>query len=303
MKHYRNGRFGGSFDSSSEIDLLAVLKWKLFPSKEPAVGKPLPLEVVRAPEELQQRGDFICWLSHASFLIQLGGKRIVIDPVFGDIPLYKRQIPAPYSVEELGRCDYLLISHVHYDHFDLPSLKRIEACSPRAIVPLQMSRLLQSTAPTLETVELDWYQNFKEDGLTITLLPAVHWGRRGLFDRNRVLWGSYLLQYGDLTIYFAGDSAKGDHFREIGRAFDIDYALLPVGAYRPEIIMKHNHLDPQEAFDAFEALGAKTMIPMHYGTYRLSDEPLDEPLEWIREIGKREPGRIHILKAGETVRL
>jgi L-ascorbate metabolism protein UlaG (beta-lactamase superfamily) len=303
MKSYQNGKFTGRYDSSTEVNLFRILKWKFFSKRESFAKKVLPLEVIRTPEKLLQKEDFICWLSHASFLIQLGGKRIVIDPVFGDIPFYKRKIPAPYSVEELGALDYLLLSHVHYDHFDTPSLKGIAKKAPKAILPLHMSKVLHKTASTFSTKELDWYESIDEEGLTITLVPAMHWGRRGFFDKNRVLWGGYVLQYKGTTIYFAGDTAKGEHFKEIGKRFDIDYALLPIGAYKPEFIMKHNHLNPQEAFEAFESLGAKKMIPMHYGTYNLTDEPLDEPLEWIQKIDREHPKQIQILKAGEVLTL
>jgi len=303
MKSYQNGKFTGSYDSSTEMNLFKILKWKFFSKRKSLVKPVLPLEVVSRPEKLLQKEDFICWLSHASFLIQLGGKRILLDPVFGDIPFYKRKIPAPYSAAELGDCDYLLLSHVHYDHFDTASLKSIAKKAPQAILPLHMSKVLHKITPSLQTKELDWYESHEEEGLTITLVPAMHWGRRGLYDKNSVLWGGYVLQYKRMTIYFAGDTAKGAHFEEIGKRFDIDYALLPIGAYKPEFIMKHNHLNPQEAFEAFKSLGAKKMIPIHYGTYKLTDEPLDEPLEWIKKIDEHYPHCIQILKAGEVLTL
>ena len=305
MKRYEQGKFTGKYDSSTNVNLFKILKWKFFGRSDSSVeGKAVrPLQLVHTPEKLRQEEDFICWLSHASFLIQLGGKRILIDPVFGDIPFYKRQIRAPYSVEELGKIDYLLISHVHYDHFDTRSLKMIEAKGPKAVLPLHMSPVLHKAAPSLDASELDWYENYEEEGLNITLVPAKHWGRRGLFDKNRALWGGYVLRCNGKCLYFAGDTAAGEHFEEIGRRFDIDYALLPIGAYKPEFIMKHNHLNPQEAFEAFEQLKAKKMIPMHYGTYRLTDEPLDEPLQWMQKIAAEHPGKVCFLKAGEVLTL
>ncbi|KYJ85849.1 MBL fold metallo-hydrolase [Sulfurovum riftiae] len=305
MKTYRKGRFVGKYDSSTEVNLFKVLKWKLFGKPDIDFGKksPVPLAVQYTPEQLLQKEDFICWLSHATFLIQLGGKRILIDPVFGDIPFYKRQVDFPYSVEELGKVDYLLVSHVHYDHFDTHSIQMLTVKNPKAVLPLHMSKLLHRTVPSLKSVELDWYESHEKQGLKITLVPAKHWGRRGLFDRNRVLWGGYVLSYEGKNIYFAGDTAPGEHFEEIGRQFEIDYALLPIGAYRPEFIMKHNHLDPQEAFEAFRQLKAKKMVPMHYGTFKLTDEPLDEPLQWIGKIAEANSDKIVILKAGEIYTL
>jgi L-ascorbate metabolism protein UlaG (beta-lactamase superfamily) len=115
------------------------------------------------------------------------------------------------------------------------------------------------------------------------------------------LWGGYVITYQGKSIYFAGDTASGEHFEEIGKRFNIHYALLPIGAYRPEFIMKYNHLNPEEAFEAFKQLQAKTMIPMHYGTFKLTDEPLDEPLEWIEQIDRENQNKIKILKVGELL--
>jgi L-ascorbate metabolism protein UlaG (beta-lactamase superfamily) len=120
--------------------------------------------------------------------------------------------------------------------------------------------------------------------MTITLVPSQHWSRRTPFDTNKALWGGYIIQNETHCLYHSGDTAMGDHFKEIGDKFEIDEAFLPIGAYRPEEIMKHNHTNPPEALEACELLGAKTLIPIHYGTFQLSDEPLDEPLEWFEKL-------------------
>ena len=305
MKHYLNGRFRGSLDTSGEVGLWHIFRWKLLrsPLKAAQSRETMPLKVVYEPEKLIGTEDFICWLSHASFLIQIGGKRILIDPVFGDIPFYKRQTDFPYTISELGLVDYLLISHAHYDHLDIPSIQAIASNPPKAIIPLKMDSLINKAAPQISTVELDWYENFEEDGLTVTLVPARHWNRRGLFDTNRILWGGYIIQYKDRTIYFAGDTAMGPHFTQIGQRYDIDIALMPIGAYKPEFIMKANHLDPQEAYEAFKALKAKKMIPMHYGTFKLSDEPLDEPPQWLQRIAEKKNETFCFLNSGEVLTL
>ncbi len=301
MKTYNKGKFGGHYDSSAQLRLWHIFKWKLFGKKRPANTAVKALEVVNEAEKLTQKEDFICWLSHASFLIQLGGKRILLDPVFGDIPFYKRKTKAPYSAKELGKIDYLLISHVHYDHFDASSLKQLAGKSLKALLPLKMSALLHKSLPKVATEELDWYEVYDDGSVQITFVPAKHWGRRGLFDKNAVLWGGYVLSTQGMSIYFSGDTAYGDHFKEIGKRFDIDYALLPIGAYKPEFIMKHNHMNPEEAFEAFKDLKAKTLIPMHYGTFKLTDEPLDEPLRWMEKIALSHPGKIKVLKVGEVL--
>ncbi|MCW8822399.1 MAG: MBL fold metallo-hydrolase [Sulfurovum sp.] len=304
MKTYNRGQFGGALDSSKNVNLLHILRWKILQNPKFYFFAPkkkiLPLAVVNDTQGLNQKEDFICWLSHASFLIQLGGKRILIDPVFGHIPFYRRQIKAPYSLNDLGDIDYLLISHTHYDHFDKTSIRAVEAMQPTAIVPLKMPKLIHKIAPAISSKELDWYESYHDEDLTITLVPAKHWGRRSFFDKNRVLWGGYIITYKDQSIYFAGDSASGSHFEEIGERYKIDIALLPIGAYKPEFIMKENHLNPQEAFDAFTQVQAKRMIPMHYGTFDLTDEPLDEPLQWMHEIAKKHPDKISFLNVGEV---
>lgn len=305
MKTYQRGKFGGVLDSSQNINLFHILRWKIFQNAQFSLSsrRVTPLHVEPDHERLEQKEDFICWLSHASFLIQLGGKRILVDPVFGHIPFYKRQINAPYSVEELGKIDYVLISHTHYDHCDKASIRALKALYLKAVIPLNMSKVIQKIAPNIGLHELDWYESFQDEELTITFVPARHWGRRGLFDKNSVLWGGYILTYKDKNIYFAGDTASGAHFEEIGQRYKIDIALLPIGGYMPEFIMKHNHLNPQEAFNAFKDLKAKQMIPMHYGTFKLSDEPLDEPLQWMKQIATKQPDEISFLKVGEIFML
>ena len=304
MHSYSKGRFSGKYDTSQKVKLWDVLQWKLF-GKSLFKHKEVPAKSLQIKDDsslLMQKENFICWLSHASFLIQLGGKRILIDPVFGDIPLHKRQIPAPYSVDTLKQIDYLLLSHVHYDHFDKSTLRKIAPKNPHAVIPLKMSSLLKKTA-TFKTTELDWYKTYTDEDISITLVPAKHWGRRGIFDRNKVLWGAYIIRHKDSCIFFCGDSAMGEHFREIGERFEIDYALMPIGAYAPKKIMQHNHLNPKEAVEASNQLGTKTMIPMHYGTYKLSNEPIDEPLVWLNEASKRTFANIEILQPGEVFTL
>ena len=301
MKTYKKGKFSSIYDSSKNIGIADIIKWKLF--QKPKKHTPVPLDLETDLDTLHQTNDFICWLSHASFLIQLGGKRILLDPVFNDIPFYKRKIPIPYTVKALGNIDYVLISHTHYDHCDKTSLRALVSKTPTVIVPLKMTSLMNKIMPNTKILELDWYKHYQDGDLKISFVPARHWGRRGLFDKNTVLWGGYILQYKHQSIYFSGDTSFGSHFEEIAEHYNIDIALLPIGAYAPEFIMKENHMNPHEAFDAFGLLKAKRMIPMHYGTYKLTDEPLDEPLSWMQKIASKHPDKVCFLKAGEVLKV
>jgi len=289
--------FQNEFDASKEFSLLDVLKWKLL-SKNSEVDDEKLLEVEYTPHLLNSDSDFICWLSHASFLIQLKGKRFLVDPVFADIPFYKRKSKFPYSIDEIGRVDFLLITHAHYDHFDRKSIKAFEDQKPTFIVPKGFSRYLKKG--TLFQ-ELSWFEKFEVDkDITIYFVPAKHWSRRSAFDKNRALWGGFIFQKDDQTIYHAGDTSYDKHFKDIAKKFDIDYALLPVGAYEPQFIMKHNHLDPNEAVKAFYDLGAQAMIPMHFGTFRLSDETLQHQIRWVEKIEESE-NAVKVLKPGEVL--
>ncbi|MBV5320058.1 MAG: MBL fold metallo-hydrolase, partial [Sulfuricurvum sp.] len=132
--------------------------------------------------------------------------------------------------------------------------------------------------------ELEWWESVMVGGLFITLVPSLHWSNRTYLDMNKALWGGYVIQNADHSIYHSGDTAYGEHFKEIQERFEIDEAFLPIGAYRPEKIMKKVHINPPEALRAAHDLGAKTLIPIHYGTFKLSDESVDEPIEWFEHL-------------------
>ena len=298
-------RFTNKYDSSVSVNFKDILKWKfLHRSKEDIESKNYKLPFKDDKSLLDSSEDFICWLTHATFLIQIDSKRFLFDPIFGDIPFYKRKSPFPYDVEELGKIDYLLLSHTHYDHYDEPSVKKVLKQSPKVITPLGMDSYIKKIGKNADISSMDWYDKYEINSeLSIHFVPAKHWGRRGLNDTNKALWGGFILESSNTTIYFSGDTAYDSHFKEIGETYEIDYALLPIGAYKPEFIMKNNHTNPDEAYKAYKDLKAKTMIPMHYGTFRLSDEPLSEPLEWITKIQESSQDEINILNSGEVLKI
>ena len=298
-------RFTNRFDSSKSVNFRDILKWKLFHRAQ----KDIKSKAYKLPSKddkalLDTGEDFICWLSHATFLIQINSKRFLFDPVFKSIPFYKRKSPFPYKTEDLGTIDYLFISHTHYDHFDEPSVKKVLNQNPKVITPLGMQKYIKKIDKNADVFCMDWYDRYELDSdISIYFVPAKHWGRRGLNDTNKALWGGFVIETPNSTIYFSGDTAYDTHFKEIGEKFNIDYALLPIGAYKPEFIMKNNHTNPNEAYKAYKDLKAKKMIPMHYGTFKLSDEPLSEPLEWIKKIQSENENEIVILKSGEVLKI
>jgi len=282
-----------------------VLQWKLgslFKSKR-AKSKDDDFKLtVRALEakDLEIKEDFIVWLGHATFLIQLNGVRILTDPVFGSIPMVKRLSKLPIAIEHLNP-DVICISHGHYDHLDMASLQALEIYSRKTkiIMPSKLSSYLKQGA---DVTELAWYDKTTQHGIKFTALPASHWHRRGVLDFNRALWCSFLIEVEGKSIFFAGDTAMDKHFSEIAnKGYKIDTALMPIGAYKPESVMKQSHMNPQEGLKGAELLGAKEMIPYHYGTFNLSDEPIGEPHSWITRLAKESEIDIKILDAGEIL--
>jgi L-ascorbate metabolism protein UlaG (beta-lactamase superfamily) len=229
-------------------------------------------------------GDRLTWLGHASFLLRLDGRTVLTDPYLSDYasplpPLGpKRFAPPGLPVERLPRVDLLLLSHSHYDHLDLPTIAAL-ADKERAlvVVPLGLGRYFAARGyPRVQ--ELDWYQELTHGDLRITALPAIHFSKRTPFDRNRTLWTGYALQGRTRRVYFAGDTAYGPVFQELGRDLaPFDLALLPIGAYEPRLLMQGSHATPEEALQIARDLHVRRIVGMHWGTIRLTDEPPFEP--------------------------
>lgn len=262
--------------------------------------------VHEAMDHLDQNKDFICWLGHASFLIQIDGQRLLTDPVFSDLPFIPRLVNPPFPLTAIRDIDYILLSHDHRDHCDRASLTTLlKHNRPKKILaPLAISKVIRPWVGDIPIEEAGWYQQFKTGTgpLEITFLPSRHWSRRGLLDFNRVLWGSFMIRGKDHTVYFGADSGYGSHFTEIGQLFSgIDYALLGIGAYSPDYMMQEIHTNPAEAFRAYQQLNASYMIPMHYGTYDLSDEPISEPYQGIHAEFEEQPKKLKALGINEAL--
>ncbi|HCZ37686.1 MAG TPA: Zn-dependent hydrolase [Cytophagales bacterium] len=250
----------------------------------------------------------IAWLGHASFFIQLSGIRILIDPVFGNLPVGRRFSELPVDAEKLLNIDYILVSHAHYDHCSKKSLQLLATNNPQAkiLCGLKLDELIHKWVNNpIETA--GWYQQFNcKDDLNITFLPSRHWANRSMFDVNTTLWGGFMIQVGNACIYYGGDSGYGSHFTDIGKLFpNIDVALIGAGAYSPTWFMSPHHQDPHHALKAFHDVGAQTFIPFHYGTFDSADEPMGEPEQILNRLNEEGAVKkqLKILKLGESMPL
>jgi L-ascorbate metabolism protein UlaG (beta-lactamase superfamily) len=251
----------------------------------------------------------ITFVNHATLLIQMEGMNILTDPHWSEraSPFSwagpKRHRAPGIRFEDLPPIDLVLISHNHYDHMDLPTLRRLMARGhPRVLTPIGNAAFLKSKG--IPTGEIDWWQSVTlPGGLTVASVPAQHFSARSFTDRDNALWGGFVVQGKKESVFFAGDTGYGPHFAEIGRRYPgIRVALLPIGAYLPRWMMKPVHVSPEEAVQAAADLGARIAIPMHYGTFKLSDEGIDDPIkdlhQALEKLGSRAPTFV-VLKPGE----
>jgi L-ascorbate metabolism protein UlaG (beta-lactamase superfamily) len=234
----------------------------------------------------------LTWIGHASFLAQFTDLNVLIDPNFANwLFLMKRIKRAGMQMHDLPPVDLVLLTHAHFDHFHRPTLRRLPA--PKiAVVPWGVGDLAHDLGFD-RVIELQWWESFSHNDWKVTLTPSQHWGARVLRDDHRG-YGGFLLEHQGRRLYHAGDSAYFTGFKEIGRRSPPDVALLPIGAYYPDSF-RHVHMGPDEAIKAFRDLQAHWLVPMHYGTFKLSFEDLDEPPRWLQELAKTD-GLSHRLK-------
>jgi L-ascorbate metabolism protein UlaG (beta-lactamase superfamily) len=263
-----------------------------------------------ATSEAQNGADSITWLGHASFLVRLAGKTIITDPYLTDYasPFVgngpKRFVPAAVAIEKLPPIDALVLSHNHYDHLDTRSIDILAGKEHMTvIVPLGLGRYF-SARGYADVREVDWHDRVDIGGVTVTALPAIHFSRRTLFDRNKTLWMGALIESNKNRVFFSGDTAYGPVFKEVGDRYGpIDYGIIGIGAYLPRKIMQASHTTPEEAVMLARDIEAKTLIGMHWGTVVLTDEPAFEPpvrFEAAARTAGYAPEQTWIMKIGET---
>jgi L-ascorbate metabolism protein UlaG (beta-lactamase superfamily) len=286
-RHHGKGCFLNPFTPTIHGRLAEVFKWKLLSKNrfrdlygDEAV---IPVTIDWQPVRDHQ-GLSVTFINHASVLIKDRENCMLIDPVFNGLSFFIKDFsPLNCNLGSMPKPNHVLLTHGHYDHLDIPTLHSL-AKDTQLIMPLGYDGIIDSLAPRPVT-RLDWLEDLSTGHGQITLLPCNHWTMRNpLVGPNRSLWGSYLVRTADgPNIYISGDTAWFEGFRELGEMYDIDLAIINVGAYEPRWFMKSGHMNPAEAVRAFSDLGAKHLMVVHWGTFRLGDEPVFLPPIQVKE--------------------
>lgn len=248
-----------------------------------------------ASERVKGNELHIMHINHSTVLIQLGGINILTDPIFSErcSPLSwigpKRVRNPGIRFKDLPPIDYVLISHDHYDHLDIPTIKKlVQRDDPHIFVGLGVGKIFPQSS---RVTEMDWWEDYTLDKSVeehsktkLTFVPVQHFSGRGLFDRNSTLWGGFVIEHRDKNIYFGGDTGYGYHFKDTYQKFgDMFLAILPIGAYAPRDFMSYAHIDPYEAIQAHKDLRAKVSLGVHYGTFQLTAEEVDAPIQELKK--------------------
>lgn len=290
--HYDGKRFYNQDRSvGGGKSFFEVLKWKIFDtakSWDKLVEDNVKPDLTRS---LKKGEGAVTFINHATKFIQLQDINVITDPVFSErASPFKWIGPVRYrragvEISQLPKVDVVVISHNHYDHLDLDSLLSLyKKDQPLFIVPLGNRKLLTDIGIT-NIIELDWWENYSVGShATITLVPMQHWSARGLFDRSKALWGGYVIESSSLKILFCGDTGYNTHYQQIEKKFGaMDLSIIPIGAYEPRWFMKDSHMNPEDAIQAHLDLKSKLSIGTHYGTFQLTNEGMDDPIEELRK--------------------
>ena len=285
----KNNNFDGEryFHPWPELakNLLTVLKWQWTSKKKPW---PKQIQNKSAPEfakNLKAQDIEITFINHATVYFRHAGLSFITDPHWGlrASPITfagpKRVRAAGAKIEGLPALDYVLVSHNHYDHLDIPSLKKLNSIyNPKFLIPKGDAKLM-TEAGILNFIELDWWDEVDlPNDCKIIFVPVKHWSARNLSDRNKSLWGGFIIQSPDKNIFFAGDTGYCDIFKTLSDKYGFfDVALLPIGAYEPRWFMKDAHMNPQEAVQAHQDLKSKFSMAIHFGLWQLTDEAMEQP--------------------------
>lgn len=310
---FRNPPNSPKRDGSLAVRLkfFASIVWQQIKGRNDALPEGHSLPAADVADQLEQAGpNSVTWIGHATFLVNLGGVKILTDPVFSrraspvSFAGPKRLVPPAIPLEQMHGVDIIVISHSHYDHLDLETLRNIpdrEAIT--VVVPLGLGKYAMGMG--FKAIhEVDWNESVSIGDVEVTAYPAVHWSNRSPFDVNKTLWMSYALHGNGATVFHTGDTETHPTvFKEIGadlkaRYNGCDVGLMSVGAYAPRPMMRGAHMDPEGGVQVGLDLGCRAMVPMHWGTFILSLEPLSEPLERFRRAAGN---KARIMRVGETL--
>ena len=244
-----------------------------------------------------KQGNYVAWIGHATFLIKLGKTTIITDPVFEKNmgPLIfgpKRFVDPALKLNELPEIDLFLLTHNHYDHLSTRTIQRFPFKKAKVLAPLKLGKYFVRNG-FRDVNEMDWYEEIKINDLKVTLVPAVHWSKRSLWDTNKTLWGSFIIEYQGIKIFFACDTGYGNIYKDLGKKYGpIDLTLINIGAYNfyPMAPVKDKsiyHTNPEEALQIGKDLNSKKMLGMHWGTVVLSLEPIMEPAKRFKNSAKQ----------------
>ena len=302
--HEKDGKFFNPWIKRPDHGFFTMLTWRLSNKPEYTEEEKNFLPDVKniTAEYINKNDNFITWLGHASILMKVSGKVLLFDPVFGNITFAKKRlVPSTLSYDEaaLIKGDItVLLTHSHYDHLDKKSLESLPK-NKNFVVPKGLSSELGDIAKD-SIVELDWWEEFHSDNIKIVFLPAQHWSRRKVFDTNKSLWGSYIIDTGKKKIFICGDTGYSNIYREIGLKYPgIEYAFMSTGASQPRWFMRHSHQNELEAIRGFKELKAKYMTPIHWGTFILGEEPAGYPAIHVK---RNLPGAM-IMDCGDIIKL
>ena len=292
-------------------------RWRLGLPREPAGGwKFVTMQPELAALHDRRRTPGITWIGHATLLLQIAGVNVLTDPLFSEraSPVGfagpRRVVPPVPALAELPRIDLVLISHNHYDHLDVDSVRglaRQAGGAPKFLVPLGLKTWF-ARQDIDDVEEFDWWERASHAGLDIHFVPVQHWSKRTLWDANQTLWGGWVVRHPQLSFFFAGDTGYSKDFADIGAKFGgFDLAAIPIGSYAPRWFMQIMHADPEESVRIHRDVRARQSVAIHWGTFaNLSDEDLDEPprrLAQARDSAGLPAQAFFVMKHGETRRL
>jgi L-ascorbate metabolism protein UlaG (beta-lactamase superfamily) len=316
--HFDGRRFYDP-DGVPPKSLSQVLRWQFGRREKPAVWPkwaPSP-HADNPPHKVDGGSARLSFIGHASWLIQTGGLNILVDPVWSErvSPFAfagpRRHNDPGIAFEALPQIDVVLVSHGHYDHLDLATLSKLTArFAPRVVTPLGNDLTMVAANPKIRAEAYDWHGRVAlNDEIAVTLVPTRHWSARGIFDRNKALWASFVLETPAGKIYIVCDSGygSGKHFRRVAEAHGpLKLAILPIGAYEPRWFMRDQHMNPADAVQALSDCGAESALAHHHGTFQLTDEAIDAPATALG-LALDEAGipreRFGVLKPGQVVEI